>query len=145
MPLPVNILSQQRQDETLTTPRSTEIEILAYREAMSLDAAALVDGLCVLLGTRLVAYLGSVKETRAVRQWAAQERAPSQHVIKLLRDAYQIARLLSDTSSPEVVQAWFQGMNPLLDDVPPARLLRESESDEASHRVLAAARAFSFS
>lgn len=127
----------------MTTPRSTEIEILAYREAMSLDAPAVVEALCGLLGTRLVAYIGSVKETRAVRQWVAKERAPSRHVIKLLRDAYQIARLLSEANSPGVVQAWFQGMNPLLDDVPPARLLRESETDEAAHRVLAAARAFS--
>lgn len=109
---------------------------------MSLDAPAVVEALCGLLGLRLVAYIASVKETRAVRQWAARERTPSPHAVKIMRDTYQIARLLSETNSLEVVQAWFQGMNPLLDDVPPARLLRESETDEAAHRVLAAARAF---
>jgi hypothetical protein len=41
-----------------------------------------------------------------------------------------------------VVAAWFQGMNPRLGDVAPARLLREAELDVAGPRVLAAARAF---
>jgi hypothetical protein len=109
---------------------------------MSLEVPALVNGLCDLLGARLVAYIGSVKETRAVRQWVAMERQPAPAVIKRIRDAYQIARLLSETNPPLVVQAWFQGMNPELGDVPPARLLRESETDEAAHRVLVAARAF---
>ena len=53
--------------------------------------------------------------------------------------------LLSETHSPEVVQAWFQGMNPLLGDLAPARLLRDSESDESAHRVLTAARDFAAS
>lgn len=114
----------------------------AYREAVSLGVPALTGGLAELLGAKLVAYLGSVKETRAVRQWAAGERTPSPAVVKRLRDAYQIARLLSETHPPEVVQAWFQGMNPLLDDAPPARLLRETDSDQTAHRVLNAARTF---
>ena len=124
------------------TTGSTEIEMLAYREAMSLDVPALVNGLNDLLGARLVAYIGSVKETRAVRQWASRERAPSQAVIRRLRDAYQIARVLTETNHSEVVQAWFQGMNPVLEGTPPARLLRDSESDETAHRVLLAARSF---
>jgi len=40
-----------------------------------------------------------------------------------------------------VVQAWFQGMNPRLDDAP-ARLLREGDLDHAGPEILAAARAF---
>jgi hypothetical protein len=95
-----------------------------------------------MLGTQLVAQIGSVKETRAVRQWAVGERSPSPAIIKRLRDAYQIARLLSATNPHDTVQAWFQGMNPLLGDISPARLLREGETDEAAHRVLTAARNF---
>ncbi|MEW1808881.1 hypothetical protein [Pseudarthrobacter sp. NPDC080039] len=121
---------------------STENEMLAYHEAMSLDPPALIDSLIQILGAPTVAYLGSVKETRAVRQWAAAERAPTPAVIKRLRDAYQIARLLNATNTTDVVQAWFQGMNPLLGDNPPARLLRDGDTDEAAHRVLAAARNF---
>ena len=126
----------------MSSSGSTEIEMLAYREAMSLDAPAIVSGLSEMLGAQLVAYIGSVKETRAVRQWAARERAPSPAIVKRLRDAYQIARLLSAANPDNVVRAWFQGMNPLLGDVPPARLLRDGDTDEAAQRVLAAARSF---
>jgi hypothetical protein len=122
-----------------------DIGLIAYREAMSMDAADVVRSLSGLLGVRLVAYIGSVKEARAVRQWSAKERTPAQPVIKRLRDAYQIARLLSEAHPPEVVQAWFQGMNPLLGDLAPARLLRDSASDESAHRVLTAARDFAAS
>jgi hypothetical protein len=41
-----------------------------------------------------------------------------------------------------VVQAWFQGLNPHLDDRSPARLLREGDLAEVGPMVLAAARAF---
>lgn len=72
-----------------------------------------------------MAYIGSVKETRAVRQWADGERTPSAEVMKRLRYAYHVAALLAEHDARDTVQAWFQGMNPQLDDVPPARLLRE--------------------
>jgi hypothetical protein len=75
------------------------------------------------LGAKLVAYVGSVKETRAVRQWADGERKPSADVVQRLRDTYHAAALLHQRDAAPVVQAWFTGMNPLLDDVPPARLL----------------------
>lgn len=42
-----------------------------------------------------------------------------------LRHAYHVAAFLAEQDSRSVVQAWFQGMNPQPDDVPPARLLRE--------------------
>jgi len=39
-------------------------------------------------------------------------------------------------------QAWFEGMNPQLDDVAPARVLREQPLEQAGPAVIAAARAF---
>lgn len=95
-----------------------------------------------ILGAKLVAYLGSVKETRAVRQWADGERRPSADVLQRLRDAYHVAALLHERDAAPVVQAWFMGMNPQLDDVPPARLLREGRLEDAGPAVLSAARAF---
>ena len=44
--------------------------------------------------------------------------------------------------SPEIAQAWFQGLNLQLEDRSPARLLREGELEEVSPAVIAAARAF---
>lgn len=90
----------------------------------------------------LVAYIGSIKENRAVRQRAEGERNAAADVMTQLRHAYHIAALLAERDSRHVVRAWFQGMNPQLEDVPPARLLREGHIDEAAQSVLAAARAF---
>jgi hypothetical protein len=50
--------------------------------------------------------------------------------------------MLAERDTAEVVQAWFQGLNPQLDDRSPARLLREGDLDEVGPLVLSAARAF---
>jgi hypothetical protein len=97
-----------------------------------------------LLGAKLVAYLGGVKETRAVRQWAEGTREVSgSEDLRRLRLAYQAAKLISARDTPAVVQAWFQGLNPVLEDRSPVRVLREGDLDEVGPRVLAAARQFS--
>lgn len=114
----------------------------AHQDSIRLPEAELVRDLRDILGAKLVAYIGSVKETRAVRQWADGERKPSAEVMTRLRHAYHVAALLAERDSRTVVQAWFQGMNPQLDDVPPARLLREGKVEDAAQAVLAAARAF---
>jgi len=103
----------------------------------------LVKGLRDLLGAKLVAYLGGVQETRAVRQWAEGTRAVQDKTDEYrLRLAYQIAALIAEKDSPAVVQAWFQGLNPQLEDRSPARLLREGDLNEVGPLVLTAARAF---
>lgn len=117
-------------------------DLHAYAESIRLSPAEVVGRLRDILGARLVAYLGSVKETRAVRQWAEGDRDPSAEVVVRLRTAYHVAALLRQKDSAEVVQAWFQGMNPRLDDVAPARLLREGDLETVGPAVLAAARAF---
>jgi len=114
-----------------------------YAQAMRLDTAVLVTGLREVLGARLVAYLGGVRGTRAVRQWAEGIRGvqdPADE--RRLRLAYQVAGLLSVREPAGVVQAWFQGLNPQLGDRPPARVLREDDLDDAGPLVLAAARSF---
>jgi len=96
-----------------------------------------------LLGAKLVAYLGGVRETRAVRQWAEGSRAVQDKTDEYrLRLAYQVAVLIAEKDSPAVVQAWFQGLNPQLEDRSPARLLREGDLDEVGPLVLTAARSF---
>jgi hypothetical protein len=95
-----------------------------------------------LLGARLVAYIGGVQNTRAVREWAEGGRAPSQDEQQRLRLALQVALLIADADDNEIAQAWFQGLNPELDDRSPARLLRDGTLNEAGPAVIAAARAF---
>lgn len=64
-----------------------------------------------LLTARLVAYVGGVRETRAVHQWANGTReVTSGDVEDRLRFALQVALLLLDDDAPRVVHAWFQGL-----------------------------------
>ena len=95
-----------------------------------------------LLGPRLVAYLGGVRETRAVHQWAEGARTPSDAVQQRLRVALQVASMVAEAEGPRIAQAWLQGLNPQLDDRSPARLLREGDLQEVGPAVIGAARAF---
>ncbi len=106
--------------------------------------AELVAELCDLLGAKLVAYLSSAADTRTVRAWADQTdpRSPTDDVVDRLRLAHQAASLLGQKDSATVIQAWFQGRNPHLDDLAPARLIREGGTTIAGTSVFAAARAF---
>lgn len=104
---------------------------------------AVVRELRELLTPRLVAYIAGVRETRAVHQWADGTRAvKSDDVERRLRLALRIALVLREREEPRVIRAWFQGLNPRLDDRSAARLLRDGDLDEIGPVVLAAARAF---
>lgn len=117
-------------------------DLAAHTRAIRATFPEVVGDLRALLGARLVAYLGSVRETRAVREWAEDARAPSAEVQHRLRVALQVALPLAAAESPEIAQAWFQGLNPQLDDRSPAAMLRTGDPDEVGPAVIAAARAF---
>ena len=114
----------------------------AYETAMRSSTAELVTALRELLGAKLVAYVGYVSETRAVRQWADGQRHPSAPIERRLRLAFQVAGLLAERDDARIIQSWFEGINPQLGDDSPARLLRDEDLDTAGPRVLAAARSF---
>ncbi|NGP09035.1 hypothetical protein G6038_26880 [Rhodococcus sp. 14C212] len=118
-------------------------DLLAYHQAARMSPVEPVTALRELLGARLVAHLGRGPETRAVRQWAEGTRAVGSDTdLARLRVAYRAARLICDCDSPMVAQAWFQGLNPILDDRAPALLLREGELADVGPQVSAAARQF---
>jgi hypothetical protein len=126
---------------TMITPPRPDLD--AYVYATRAAQPDLVRGLVDLLGARLVAYLGGVKETRAVRQWAeGVRRIHNPEDEQRLRVSLQAALMVSHRDTAEVVQSWFQGLNPHLDDRSPARVLREAPVAEVGPAVLAAARAF---
>ncbi|MBT2519052.1 hypothetical protein J7E29_16545 [Streptomyces sp. ISL-90] len=97
-----------------------------------------------ILGVRLVAYIGNVKSTRSVAEWAKGDRTPGETDVDRLRLAYQIAGLLRERNEAVTVQSWFKGMNPSLGDVSPARVLREGDPAEVGPDVMAAAKAFAY-
>jgi hypothetical protein len=117
-------------------------DLHAHARVARMDFPSVADALRGLLGARLTAYLGSVGETRAVHAWAEGRRQPSDATKQRLRHALVVALTIAEADGPEVTQAWFQGLNPQLDDRSPARLLREGELDDVWPAVMAAARAF---
>lgn len=117
-------------------------DLAAYELATRRELTALVGDLADALGPRLVAYMAGVGETRAVREWAEGSREPRDPIPSRLRLAYRVAHLISEHDSAEVARAWFQGLNPQLDDQSPARLIREQPIDEVGPDIVAAARAF---
>ncbi len=115
-------------------------ELAAHRAATSASFADVVRELSETLGKKLTAYLAGVKDTRAIDRWIAGVD-PYKGAEDRLRLAYVVARTLSESDHARVVQAWFTGLNPELDDRAPIRLLAEGTDDDA-RAVLGAARAF---
>jgi hypothetical protein len=115
-------------------------ELAAHRAATSASFVDVVRQLSETLGKKLTAYLAGAKDTRAIDRWIAGAE-PYRGSDDRLRRAYVVALTLREGDHPRVVQAWFTGLNPELDDRAPIRLLAEGTEDDA-RAVLAAARAF---
>jgi len=113
-----------------------------FEDSVRLPPSEIVQRLRDTLGAKLVAYIGGVRETRAVREWADDARTPSAEVVQRLRTTFHVMALLRDRESASTVASWFQGMNPELEDMAPARVLREQDLATAGPAVLAAARSF---
>ena len=125
-----------------TIHASVRPELAAFRESMSLSFPELVERLTAAIGKKLTAYIGSVKDVRAIDRWIAGND-PYGDVEVRLRLAYRVVKMLSDYSeSNRIVQAWLTGLNPELNDRVPLRLLREGDPEVVGPEVLAAARAF---
>ncbi len=69
-------------------------------------------------------------------------RKPHAAVQRRLRVALQAAAPIAEVDSAAVAQAWFQGLNPLLDDRSPLLLLSDGDLDEVEPAVIGAARSF---
>ena len=124
--------------DTSLLPR---LDLFAHREALRLPASKVVEKLVEIVGRKLTAYIGGVKDARAVDRWIGGSEIYGDAEIRL-RLAFQVARTLSEYDSPAVVQAWLTGVNPELGDRVPLRLMRENEIDAVAPAILGAARAF---
>ena len=91
-------------------------DLVAYNLAARTKRAELVTALREMLGARLVADLGKVKETRAVRLWVEGTRTIGIDTdVERLRIVYRAAKLITACATAAVAQAWFKGLNPILD------------------------------
>lgn len=124
----------------VSTPPRPDLQ--AHTTAMRLEFPVMVKELRELLGPRLVAYIAGVRETRTVREWAEGATVKQADIEPRLRAAFHIAGFIAEHDAASVVQSWFQGLNPQLDDQSPAQLLRDEDLSDVGPQVLAAARAF---
>jgi hypothetical protein len=124
---------------TVTQPRP---DLAAHGHAMRADIGTVAREVRDLLGARLGAYVAGVGETRALHEWADGTRAPGAEAQRRLRLALQLATMIAGRDGGPTAQAWFQGLNPQLDDRSPARLIREGDLDDVGGQVVSAARAF---
>ena len=123
---------------TASLPRP---DLLAHREALRLPMSIVVSRLVEMIGKKLTAYIGGVKDVRAVDRWMAGSELYSNADTRL-RFAFQVAKTIGEHDSSAVIQAWFTGVNPELGDRVPIRLLREGDIDAVAPAILGAARAF---
>lgn len=119
-------------------------DMIAQRESVTLPLPQLVTRLVQILGKKITAYIGSAKDTRTVDRWMANGESftPYKDAEPRLRAAFHVAKMLNDYESHRVVQSWFTGLNPELDDRSPSRVLREVDLETGGPEVLRAARAF---
>jgi hypothetical protein len=113
----------------------------AHRQAVTAAFPEVVRSLVSIIGRKQTAYIASVKDARAIDRWI-DNAAPQKDIEQRIRLAYHVASMLRNSDSEGVVQAWFIGLNPELDDAVPITLLREGDLDTDGKRVLNAARAF---
>ena len=76
----------------------------AHIRAVRASFPEVIGALREILGLKLCAYLGSVKETRAVNEWAEGSREPSEAVQRRLRLAYQVADAIAAVDGAEVAR-----------------------------------------
>jgi len=75
-----------------------------------------------VLGAQLVAYMAGVTTTGEVGAWIRGESA-SDEIQNRVRLASEIAGIF-DPDDCEIIPAWFQGLNPSLDYLTPATMIR---------------------
>ena len=125
----------------MDTPLLPRPDLFAHREALRLPASKVVERLVEIVGRKLTAHIGGVKDARAVDRWIAGGEIYGDAESRL-RFAFQVARTLRELDSPAVVRAWLTGVNPELGDRVPLRLMCENDVDAVAPAILCAARAF---
>lgn len=86
-----------------------------------------------VLSRRLTAVIAGVKDGKTIARWASDDTTEIQYnKEQRLRMTFQIVLLLlGSQDSPQMVKAWFIGLNPQLGDESPAEVIRKGQLQEA--------------
>jgi hypothetical protein len=111
-----------------------------HRQVLAASVREMAGLLHQLLSRRVTAYLAGEKDAATVSRWISGKvsNVRDPQVEQKLRTSYEIALLLLQEDSPDVVRAWFVSLNPQLGDTTPIEAIHNGELKE----VLAAARSF---
>jgi len=110
----------------------------AHQKAVEFSVADIARFLQETLGQKLVAYIATVSDPKAVGDWARGVHAPRPESEQRLRTAFHVFHLLQNEESPHTVRAWLVGVNPQLDDETPVDAIREGRLKD----VVVAAKAY---
>ncbi len=92
-----------------------------------------------VIGRKLTAYVGGVRDVREIDRWLVGEAIDEDQESRL-RLTFRVVNILLEKDTPEIVQSWLIGFNPELGDRVPLRLLRDEPVDGIAADLLAAAR-----
>jgi hypothetical protein len=112
------------------------------RDATITDIARIAAFLQDVLGQKVTAYLGGLRDAKVVGRWVRGQVDPRDTVKMRLRAGYQAARMIAEAYGPETAKAWFFGCNTRLDDEAPASVLRRARTPDELRHVVPSARAF---
>jgi len=113
--------------------------VTAHEATIRTSTAEIARMVSDVLTRDLTAYMVKVSDPGTINRWIGEQAKPRTKSEQKLRLTYEIIHLLRAAEhSDETVRAWFLGLNPHLDDDPPAEAIREGRLKE----TLAAARAF---
>lgn len=110
----------------------------AHELAQTLSITEVVVRLRSALGAKLVAYIAQANNTSIVRAWAEETAHPEPDEDARLRIAVEAFIILAENLDVVTISTWFQGMNPLLSDESPARLIRNFGPLDAEDVLVAA-------
>jgi hypothetical protein len=101
-------------------------EILS-NDGLDEPTSLIVSRLVEILGARLCAVIGDVKNTSTVREWI-DGKEPSAGRSRILRFALRVAGKIERRCGSGAAQSWFQGANHALADEAPAIALKRTRA-----------------
>ena len=109
-----------------------------HRQAVTAPLHEVASSLEVVLGQSLTAYIAGVREGKTVHRWATGAITSTRDAAaeQRMRAAYQVSRTLLLHDAPSTVRAWFMGMNPELEDISPAEVIRQGRFKDALDAAL---------
>src|SRR5215210_454406 len=96
----------------------------AHRQASTAPIAVIAAELQAILGPSLTTVALGLRDPKAIGQWSKGTRQPRPAQDAALRAVFQVVSLLAEVERPDVIRAWFAGMNPDLDDRSPALVMQ---------------------